>query len=86
MVLVFKSSLMKSLLKEEKCLVEAEIKQIEEEIKKKLLGKKVVVIEQEELNYIDRLGTYYCENTEDVRKLSSMRVVNGHLVGALKQR
>jgi len=39
--------------------VETEIKQVEEEIKKKILGKKVVVIEQEELDYIDRLGTHY---------------------------
>jgi len=39
--------------------VEAEIKQVKEEIKKKLLGKKVVVIEQEELDYIDMLGTHY---------------------------
>jgi len=40
-------------------MVEAEIKQVKEEIKKKLLGKKIVVIEQEELKYIDGLGTHY---------------------------
>ena len=46
-------------LRKKSTMVEAEIKQIEEEIKKKLLGKKFVVIEHEELEYIDRLGTYY---------------------------
>ena len=46
-------------MRKESARVEAEIKQIEEEIKKKLLGKKVIVIEQEELDYIDRLGTQY---------------------------
>ena len=65
--------------------MEAEIKQIEEEIKKKLLGKKVVVIEQEELDYIDRLGTHYREHPEDIQKFSSMNLVSGHLVGALEQ-
>jgi len=63
----------------------AEIKQVEEEIRKKLLGKRVVVIEQEELDYIDMLGTHYRENPGDIRKLSSMNLVNGHLVGALEQ-
>jgi len=72
-------------LRKESAKVEAEIKQVEEEIKKKLLGKKVVVIEQEELDYIDRLGTHYRENPEDIRKLSSMNLVSGHLVGALEQ-
>lgn len=72
-------------LREESGKVEAEIKQVEEEIKKKLLGKKVVVIEQEELDYIDRLGTHYRENPGDIRKLSSMNLVSGHLVGTLEQ-
>ena len=66
-------------------MVEAEIKQVVEEIKKNFLGKKIFVIEQEELDYIDKLGTHYPDNPEDVRKLSSMKVVNGHLVGALEQ-
>jgi len=66
-------------------MVEAETKQIEKEIKKKLLGKKVVVIEQEGLNYIDRLGTHYRDDPEDVWNLSSIKIVNGHLVGALEQ-
>jgi len=73
-------------LRKESAKLEAEIKLIEEEIKGKLLGKKIVVIDQEELDYIDRLGTYYRDNPEDERKLSSMRVVNGHLIGALEQR
>ena len=72
-------------LRKESARVEAEIKQIEEEIKKKLLGKKVVVIEQEELDYIDRLGTQYREHPEDIQKFSSMNLVSGHLVGALEQ-
>lgn len=37
-------------LRKESARVEAEIKQVEEEIKKELLGKKIVVIEQEELD------------------------------------
>ena len=65
-------------------MVEAEIKQIEEEIKKKLLGNKIMVIEQEELNNIHRLGTHYRDKPEDVWKLTSMNIVNGHLVGALE--
>ena len=73
-------------LRKESARVEAEVKQVEEEIKKKLLGKKVVVIEQEELDYIDKLGTHYQENPEDIRKLSSMNLINGHLVGALEQK
>ena len=72
-------------LRKKSAMVEAEIKQVEEEIKKKLLGKKIVVIEQEELDYIDRLGTHCRDNPVDVPKLSSMKVVNGHLVGALEQ-
>jgi len=72
-------------LKKESARVEAEVKQVEEKIRKKLLSKKVVVIEQEELDYIDRLGTHYRNHPEDIRKLSSMNLVNGHLVGALKQ-
>jgi len=71
-------------LRKKSAMVEAKIKQIEEEIKKKLLGNKIVVIEQEELDYIDRLGTHYRDNPEDVRKLTSMKIVNGHLVGALE--
>ena len=65
-------------------MVEAKIKQVEEEIKK-LLGTKIIVIGQEELDYIDRLGTHYREHPEDIRKLSSVNLVNGHLVGALEQ-
>ena len=65
-------------------MVEAKIKQIEKEIKKKLLGNKTVVIEQEALDYIDRLGTHYRDKPEDVWKLTSMKIVNGHLVGALE--
>jgi len=65
-------------------MVEAKIQQLEEDIRKKLLGKKVVVIEQDELDYIDKLGTYYHDNPEDVQKLSSMEVVKVHLVGTLE--
>jgi len=72
-------------LKKESARVEAKVKQVEEKIRKKLLSKKVVVIEQEELDYIDRLGTHYRNHPEDIRKLSSMNLVNGHLVGALEQ-
>lgn len=72
-------------LRKKSTMVETGIKQLREEIKKKLLGKKLVVITQDELDYIDRLGTQYHNNPKDVRKCSSMKVVNGHLVGALKQ-
>lgn len=71
-------------LRKESARVEAEIKQVEEEIKKKLLGKNIIVIEQEELNYIDKLGTQYQDNPEDIWKFSSMNLVYGHLVGALE--
>ena len=71
-------------LRKKSAMVEAKIKQIEEEIKKKLLGNKIVEIEKEELDYIDRLGTHYLDKPEDVRKLTSMKIVNGHLVGALE--
>ena len=50
-------------------MVEAKIKQIEEEIKKKLLGNKIMVIEQEELDYIDRLGTHYKTSQRMFRSL-----------------
>jgi len=53
-------------LRKESAMVETEIKQLEDKIKKKLLGKKVVVIEQDELDYIDRLGTHFQDNPEDV--------------------
>lgn len=33
--------------------------QHEDEIKKDFIGKKVIVIDQDELDYIDRLGNYY---------------------------
>ena len=53
-------------MRKESAKVEAEIKQVEEEVKKKLLGKKVVVIEKEVLDYIDKLGIHYRENLEDI--------------------
>jgi hypothetical protein len=42
---------------------------------------KQVVIEQEELDYIDRLGMHYREHPEDFRKISPLRWVDGYLVG-----
>lgn len=46
-------------LRKKSAMVETEIKQLEDEMKKKLLEKKVVVIEQNELDYINRMGTHY---------------------------
>lgn len=68
-------------------MVEIEVKQLEDAIKRDFLGRKVVVIEQDELDYIDRLGDYHRDNQMDVWRLSSLCIegVNGHLVGALKQ-
>lgn len=63
-------------LRKERAKVETEVKQIEEEIKRRLLGKKVVVIEQEELDYIDKLEAHYREHPRDIRKFSSMDLVN----------
>jgi len=54
-------------------------------MKRDFLDKGVIVIEQDELDYIDRLGDYYQNNQVDVLRLSFMEVVNGHLVGALEQ-
>jgi hypothetical protein len=42
---------------------------------------KRVVIEQEELDCIDRLGRHYREHPEDFRKISSLSWVDGYLVG-----
>jgi len=61
-------------LRKERSKVEIEVKQVEEEIKRRLLGKKVVVIEQEELDYIDKLEAHYREL--DLRKFSSKDLVD----------
>ena len=45
-------------LREKSAMTEAEFKKLEEGIKKDLLNRKTVVIEQDELKYIDRLGDY----------------------------
>jgi len=60
------------------------MKQVANEEEEAETKKEVVVIEQE-LNYIDRLGAHYRNHPEDFRKLSSMGLINGHLVGALEQ-
>ena len=39
-------------------MAEAEIKKLEEGIKKDFLDRKTIVIEQDELDYIDRLGDH----------------------------
>jgi len=63
-------------LREERSKVETEVKQVEEEIKRRLLGKKVVVIEQGELDYIDKLEAHYREYPMDIRKFSSKSLVD----------
>jgi len=63
-------------LRKERSKVEMKVEQVEEEIKRRLLGKKVVVIEQEELDYIDKLEAHYREHPVDLRKFSSMDLVD----------
>ena len=48
-------------LREKSTMLEAEIKKLEEGIKKDFLDKNTMVIEQDEINYIDRLWDYYQE-------------------------
>jgi len=66
-------------IREKSSMVEIKVKHLEDAMKK------VIVIEQDELDYIDKLGDYYQNNQGDVWKLSSMEALNGHLVGALEQ-
>jgi len=72
-------------LREERSKVETEVKQIEEEIKRRLLGKKVVIIEQEELDYVDKLKAHYREHTMEFRKFSSKDLVDESFGGACEQ-
>lgn len=73
-------------LREKSTMVEIEVKQLEDMMKRVFLGRKAVVIEQDELDYIEKLGDYHRDNQTDVRRLSLLWIegVNGHLVGALK--
>ena len=45
-------------LREKSAMVEAEVKNLEEGIKKDFLDRKIEVIKQDELDYIDRLGDH----------------------------
>jgi len=66
----------KARLRRESSKAEMRIKRIEKEIERKLLDKKVVVIEQEELDRIDKLAAHYREQPTDIQKFSAMGMVD----------
>lgn len=75
----------KARLKRESSKVEARVKQIEKEIERRLLDKEVVVIEQEELDRIDKLATHYWEHPMDIWKFSAMDMIGEPLDDTIEQ-
>lgn len=69
-------------------MLQENAKGLEDEIKRDFLGRKPIVIEHDDLDYIDRIGDYHQDMKEYVRKIGSLRVeeVNVFQVGALKEK
>lgn len=73
-------------LRERSTMLQAKVKGLEDEIKRDFLCCKLVVIEEHELDYIDKIGAYYWAIQDDIQMVGSLRVeeVNVCQLGALE--
>jgi len=69
-------------------MLQANVKGLEDDIERDFIARKPIVIEQDDLNYIDRLGDYHQDMKEYVRKIGSLRMEKFNVcqVGALKEK